>query len=137
DDLNDEIRIEICEKSIKRAEFVQSNTYISTSKKYPVYVEFYGIHYSIPIIQQKGHDKHIDEEVGKNSRIMILQNIHSFARPGELLVIMGPSGCEKTTLLNMLRDRTSKKNMEGTVKLNGHMPTKVSRYFVVYSTQDD
>ncbi|CAG8696953.1 21385_t:CDS:10, partial [Cetraspora pellucida] len=137
DDLNDEIRIEINEKSIKRAELVQSNAHVSTSKKYPVYVEFYGIHYSIPIIQQTRHGKQIDEEVGKNSRKMIIQNIHGFARPGEMLAIMGPSGCGKTTLLNVLGGRVSKKNAEGTIKMNGHHPTKDSRRFIAYCTQDD
>ncbi|CAG8467943.1 8051_t:CDS:2 [Racocetra persica] len=108
------------------------------SKKYPVYVEFYSIYYSIPIIQQKGHDKYINEEVKKNPRQMIFQNIHSLlGLVWEMLAIIGLSGCEKTIFLNVLEDRTSKKNVEGTVKLNRHIPTKVSRHFVAYCTQDD
>ncbi|CAG8547496.1 37058_t:CDS:2 [Gigaspora margarita] len=136
-DINDEIQIEFDEKSIKRAEFMQSKAHISTFKEYPVYVEFYGINYSIPVHQQNVHGKQIDEEIGDNTRKLIIQNIHGFARPGEILAIMGPSGCGKTTLLNVLADRVGTKNIEGTIKMNGNKPTKDSRRFIAYCTQED
>jgi ABC-type multidrug transport system ATPase subunit len=47
---------------------------------------------------------------------------------------MGPSGCGKTTLLNILADRLGS---EGTITLNGHKPTKISKRYVSYCTQDD
>ncbi|RIB11361.1 P-loop containing nucleoside triphosphate hydrolase protein, partial [Gigaspora rosea] len=50
---------------------------------------------------------------------------------------MGPSGCGKTTLLNVLADRVGTKNIEGTIKMNGHKPTKDSRRFIAYCTQED
>ncbi|RGB41806.1 P-loop containing nucleoside triphosphate hydrolase protein [Rhizophagus diaphanus] len=50
---------------------------------------------------------------------------------------MGPSGCGKTTLLNLLGDRVGSKGVQGTVTLNGHKPTKKSKRFVAYCTQDD
>ncbi|PKC59843.1 hypothetical protein RhiirA1_31738 [Rhizophagus irregularis] len=55
----------------------------------------------------------------------------------QILAIMGPSGCGKTTLLNLLGDRVGSKGVQGTVTLNGHKPTKKSKRFVAYCTQDD
>ncbi len=56
---------------------------------------------------------------------------------GEILAIMGPSGCGKTTLLNLLGDRVGSKGVRGTITLNGHKPTKNSKRYVAYCTQDD
>ena len=56
---------------------------------------------------------------------------------GEILAIMGPSGCGKTTLLNLLVDRISNGNVQGTVTMNGHKPTKNSKRYIAYCTQDD
>ncbi len=56
---------------------------------------------------------------------------------GEILAIMGPSGCGKTTLLNVLGDRVGSKGVQGSITLNGHKPTKSSKRFVAYCTQDD
>ena len=50
---------------------------------------------------------------------------------------MGPSGCGKTTLLNLLADRISNKSVQGTVTMNGHKPTKNSKRYIAYCTQDD
>ena len=50
---------------------------------------------------------------------------------------MGPSGCGKTTLLNILADRIGNKGVQGTINLNGHKPTKNSKRYVAYCTQDD
>jgi ABC-type multidrug transport system ATPase subunit len=50
---------------------------------------------------------------------------------------MGPSGCGKTTLLNILGDRVRSKGVQGNITLNGHKPTKKSKRFVAYCTQDD
>ncbi|CAG8529734.1 4190_t:CDS:10, partial [Dentiscutata heterogama] len=127
DDKNDEmqIQIEFDEKSIKHAEFVQNNPRLEN------------ILYSIPVYRQKIYGKQIDEEIGKNSRKLIIQNIHGFAGPGEILAIMGPSGCGKTTLLNAIGNRLGTKAIEGTIKMNGHKPTKDSKRFIAYCAQDD
>jgi ABC-type multidrug transport system ATPase subunit len=50
---------------------------------------------------------------------------------------MGPSGCGKTTLLNILGDHIGSKGVQGTITVNGHKPTKNSKRYVAYCTQDD
>jgi ABC-type multidrug transport system ATPase subunit len=50
---------------------------------------------------------------------------------------MGPSGCGKTTLLNLLVGRLGHKGVQGTITMNGHKPTKHSKRYVAYCTQDD
>ena len=50
---------------------------------------------------------------------------------------MGPSGCGKTTLLNLLGDRVGNKGVKGTITMNGFKPTKSSKRYVAYCTQDD
>jgi ABC-type multidrug transport system ATPase subunit len=50
---------------------------------------------------------------------------------------MGPSGCGKTTLLNILAGRIGNKGVQGTITLNGYNPTKDSKRYVAYCTQDD
>lgn len=52
----------------------------------------------------------------------ILDNISGFARPGQVLALMGPSGAGKTTMLDMLAGRLlpNKVNKtEGSVRVNG------------------
>ena len=56
---------------------------------------------------------------------------------GEILAIMGPSGCGKTTLLNLLSDRVGSKGVQGTITMNSHKPTKNSKRYIAYCTQDD
>ncbi|CAG8530722.1 16343_t:CDS:2 [Acaulospora colombiana] len=141
------------EKASKRNEIIQSTIEISSSIKNPVYLEFYGINYSVP--KKNKSDNSInsgwnrwlsftklfrtnrrDEEIGMSEQ-QILHNIHGCANPGEILAIMGPSGCGKTTLLNILGDRVNKQGVTGTIRMNGHKPTKESKRFVAYCAQDD
>ncbi|CAG8547514.1 37059_t:CDS:10 [Gigaspora margarita] len=135
DDKNNEAQIIFDEKSIKRTEFVRNNAHVS--RKHPIYIEFYGVNYSIPIPRKKVGGIKTDEEIGKNPRQTIIQDIHGFARPGEILAILGPSGCGKTTLLNALSGRLSTKDVEGTIKMNGYQSTKDLKRFIAYCTQED
>jgi ABC-type multidrug transport system ATPase subunit len=51
---------------------------------------------------------------------VILDNCDGYAKPGEVLAIMGPSGAGKTTLLSLITGRhPSKVNIEGQVRANG------------------
>ncbi|GBB84166.1 hypothetical protein RclHR1_01080022 [Rhizophagus clarus] len=139
DDIND--LMTQLKRSTKRAELIQSTEKGSTSAKNPVYVEWHGINYSISTENKKSWlnkfgDSDSKLESGKNVR-KIIENIHGCANPGEVLAIMGPSGCGKTTLLNLLGDRVGSKGVQGTLALNGHKPTKSSKRFIAYCTQDD
>ncbi|CAI2175213.1 15776_t:CDS:10 [Funneliformis geosporum] len=132
------------ERTIKRTELIQNAANGSSSIKNPVYLEWHGVNFNIP--KQNNENKKFwslgseneksDIEFGNNFQ-SIIENIHGCANPGEILAVMGPSGCGKTTLLNLLGDRVGSKGVQGTIKMNGHKPTKNSKRFVAYCTQDD
>ncbi|CAJ0765089.1 7597_t:CDS:2, partial [Entrophospora sp. SA101] len=105
-------------KSAKRNELIEYNSQDSVAKNNPVYLEW-------------------SENGSHDLRRKIIENIHGRVNPGEILAIMGPSGCGKTTLLNLLGNRVNSKNVEGTILMNGHKPTKDSKRFVSYCTQHD
>jgi ABC-type multidrug transport system ATPase subunit len=55
----------------------------------------------------------------------VVKGVSGFARPGETLYIMGASGAGKTSLLNILSDRTSTKGgntVSGTIMINDSVP---------------
>ncbi|CAG8770522.1 15297_t:CDS:2, partial [Acaulospora colombiana] len=122
------------ENALKRSRIIQMTTDASSSTKNPVYLEFYGVNYSIPKkrrghllsyvkLFQNGMDE-LDEESGQEP---ILRNVHGCANPG----------CGKTTLLNILGDRVDKQGVNGVIRMNGHKLTKELKRFVAYCTQDD
>ncbi|CAB4397744.1 unnamed protein product [Rhizophagus irregularis] len=115
------------ERSAKRTELIQSTEKGSTSAKNPAYVEWYGINYSISEEHNvswwnkiKNSDSKL--ESGKHVR-KIIENIHGCANPGEVLAIMGPSGCGN----HFVGDRVGSKGVQGTITLNGHKITKIQR----------
>ncbi|GBB87851.1 hypothetical protein RclHR1_14340008 [Rhizophagus clarus] len=125
------------ERTKKRALLIQHTDNTSITTKIPVYLEWYGISYSI--LQENMNvqkNKESELESGK-IKLSILENIHGCANPGEILAIMGPSGCGKTTLLNLLVDRLGNKGVQGTITINGLKPTKKSMRCLAYCTQDD
>lgn len=65
----------------------------------------------------------------------ILTNVSGAARPGELLVIMGPSGTGKSTLLDCISGRNT--NVEGSITANGVQWSKALMRFSSYVKQDD
>src|ERR1043165_6140078 len=76
-------------RSIKRTELIQNTEKGSTSAKNPVFVEWYGINYSIPNDNEKYFwERKIGDgdsvlESGPNMRT-IIENIHGCANPGKL-----------------------------------------------------
>nr|XP_043621753.1 ABC transporter G family member 1-like isoform X2 [Erigeron canadensis] len=67
----------------------------------------------------------------------ILQGVTGYARPGEILAIMGPSGSGKSTLLDALAGRLdSKTRQSGDILVNGIKKT-LAYGTSAYVTQDD
>jgi PAS domain S-box-containing protein len=66
----------------------------------------------------------------------ILHSVRACAKPGELLAIMGPTGCGKTTLLNILAQRV-KKGVKGQLYASGEAPNKNYKRKVGYVLQSD
>lgn len=73
-------------------------------------------------------------QAGKKKK-QILNNLTGYARPGELTVVMGPTGSGKTSLLTCLARRTKK--YTGDVFVNGAKPGRHYKRQVGYVMQDD
>lgn len=78
-----------------------------------------------PMIKQKGGDETLLTYTGNKKKI--LTNVTGYAKPGELVAIMGASGGGKTSLLNILASRvyvSKDSKVSGNVKANGKILTK-------------
>lgn len=72
-----------------------------------------------------------------SGRRSILEGATGYARPGEILAIMGPSGSGKSTLLDALAERLdSKTRQSGDILVNGFKKT-LAYGTSAYVTQDD
>ncbi|XVF67240.1 hypothetical protein PTKIN_Ptkin10aG0104700 [Pterospermum kingtungense] len=73
----------------------------------------------------------------RKNRRSILQGLHGYARPGELLAVMGPSGSGKSTFLDALAGRLgSHTRQAGDILVNGQKQT-MAYGTSAYVTQDD
>ncbi|CAF3296178.1 unnamed protein product [Rotaria socialis] len=66
----------------------------------------------------------------------ILTNVSGIFRTG-MNAIMGPTGCGKSSLLDLLADRKDREGFEGEILLNGQPRTQNYKYHVGYVVQDD
>ncbi|MED6163151.1 ATP-binding cassette sub- G member 1 [Stylosanthes scabra] len=75
--------------------------------------------------------------VSKNESKPILEGLTGYAKPGQLLAIMGPSGSGKSTLLDALGGRLSSNTRQiGEILINGHKQS-LAYGTAAYVTQDD
>ncbi|KAI3906691.1 hypothetical protein MKW92_011489, partial [Papaver armeniacum] len=74
---------------------------------------------------------------GKNNGRALLQGLNGYAKPSEILTIMGPSGSGKSTLLDALAGRgASNTRQSGSIKVNGRKQT-LAFGNSAYVTQDN
>lgn len=66
----------------------------------------------------------------------ILHDVSGIFKPG-MNAIMGPTGCGKSSLLDILADRKDRQGLEGEILINGKPRTDDYKYDVGYVVQDD
>lgn len=66
----------------------------------------------------------------------ILYDINGIFKPG-MNAILGPTGCGKSSLLDILADRKDRHGLEGEVLMDGKAQGKSFKYQVGYVVQDD
>lgn len=74
----------------------------------------------------------------KGHMVDILQGVTGHCLAGEMMAIMGPSGCGKTSLLDLLGDRVSSGQTQGTFMIGGSQrDAATARKTVSYVMQED
>ncbi|TNV81788.1 hypothetical protein FGO68_gene14291 [Halteria grandinella] len=117
-----------------------SNKVSDAHQTYPVKLTFKNVCMEVSSFQfVNGPD---NQKVKTLIKHKILKGVSGLALPGQTTYIMGSSGAGKTSLLNILSDRISKRNgtnIEGTVNINDTIPLndKVFGDFAAYVMQDD
>ena len=73
----------------------------------PIKLTFENLEYEVSIVQSRADKKTSGKSV---TRQKIVKGVSGYAMPGHTLYIMGASGAGKTSLLNLLSDRISRKD---------------------------
>ncbi|KAJ1367195.1 ABC-2 type transporter [Parelaphostrongylus tenuis] len=118
----------------------QINTKISTeSAPSTMFLSWYGICAYVVQERRSGSSCFSWGKRGKKTLIPILKNVYGTAGPGQLVAIMGASGCGKSSMLNVLAHRNlDKLEIHGSIKVNQHPVSKeVMRSICAYVQQDD
>jgi ABC-type multidrug transport system ATPase subunit len=90
--------------------------------KVPIKLTFENLEYEVSIVQSRADRKASGKAV---TRQKIVKGVSGYAMPGHTLYIMGASGAGKTSLLNLLSDRISRKDggtVSGEVMVNDSIP---------------
>ncbi|XP_049848215.1 uncharacterized protein LOC126313302 [Schistocerca gregaria] len=101
-----------------------------SSPKYKICLEWKDILLEIDQIVKKSLLHH------RMTKMTILNHVSGLALPGEFWAIMGPTGCGKTTLLNILSGR-KKSGVSGQVLVNGNPRDRNWKRQISYVLQDD
>ncbi|TMW67502.1 hypothetical protein Poli38472_011122 [Pythium oligandrum] len=81
----------------------------------PVTLAFKDLWYSVP-----------DPKDPKGEPLNLLNGISGFATPGTITALMGSSGADKTTLMDVIAGRKTRGKIEGQILLNGHPATDLA-----------
>ncbi|KAK0584755.1 hypothetical protein LWI29_018013 [Acer saccharum] len=77
-------------------------------------------------------------EVETTQTKLLLDNISSAAREGEILAVLGASGSGKSTLIDALAGRIEKESLTGAITLNGEaLESRLLKIISAYVMQDD
>eukprot|EP00027_Filamoeba_sp_ATCC50430_P018747 CAMPEP_0168573442 /NCGR_PEP_ID=MMETSP0413-20121227/18538_1 /TAXON_ID=136452 /ORGANISM="Filamoeba nolandi, Strain NC-AS-23-1" /LENGTH=655 /DNA_ID=CAMNT_0008606695 /DNA_START=45 /DNA_END=2009 /DNA_ORIENTATION=- len=93
------------------------------TKPPPIEITWHDIDLKIPVRHKYLPWKVVNEK-------HVLQHLSGYAKPGELLAILGSSGSGKTSLLNVLAGRTTAGSITGEVFIN-HEPVPPSKYATI------
>ncbi|OTA63684.1 hypothetical protein K449DRAFT_31387 [Hypoxylon sp. EC38] len=94
----------------------------------------------VPLSRQPAilHWSHLNYEIRtRGSSRKILQDIHGWIKPGTLTALMGVTGAGKTSLLNVLADRTTIGMVSGDVSVGSQKRDASFRRKVGYVQQED
>lgn len=119
------------EPSYQRQNQQQHHTYKGISSDAPpAVITWDKISYEVIVKTGKPFKKVAEKKV-------LLNNISGYAKPGELLAIMGATGAGKSTLLDVLAQRKNAGSLSGRLLVNGAVPDKFYKRLSAYVTQDD
>eukprot|EP01097_Dermamoeba_algensis_P001576 TRINITY_DN1593_c0_g1_i2.p1 TRINITY_DN1593_c0_g1~~TRINITY_DN1593_c0_g1_i2.p1 ORF type:complete len:602 (+),score=140.48 TRINITY_DN1593_c0_g1_i2:705-2510(+) len=101
--------------------------------KLSISVTFDDLHYAIE--QEEVIDPTDPKSKKEKRKRVILDKLTGEVLPGEVCAIMGPTGCGKTTLLNVIAGNVT--DVQGNVRFNGKERTKAVKRYIAYVRQDD
>ncbi|MCL7051839.1 hypothetical protein MKW94_025746 [Papaver nudicaule] len=106
----------------------------------PFVLQFNNLTYSIKMHKQMKIHRMLCRKEARvtNSEKLLLNDISGVVREGEIFGILGPSGAGKTTLIDALANKISKKSLRGSITMNGEtLQSTVLKKMSAYVMQDD
>ncbi|KAJ3330156.1 hypothetical protein HDU76_006308 [Blyttiomyces sp. JEL0837] len=75
---------------------------------------------------------------GRRNKMVVLEGVHGFVKPGQVMAIMGGSGAGKTTFLDILARKNKSGKVKGEILINGKaMSADEYKSIIGYVDQED